>query len=714
MSLIYLTVEFIINLAKSKGVSDSKDILFEKPIKSFKHLALHQEIKGDPLINVIKNKGRRSTFHSKHQPLNLIFPNKVIKKIEIEKPNPKSTNVDDQSQIKESKISQMLTESMVKKIIIIILILLFILPFCDSSFWSNDSTNQYYVLLEIIGKFNKYNLIHRMNKSLINISSNFNNTINKLILVSDHSVPIINITCNDYLFYVNQSESIKNFRTTEINTLISLDGQTTIIYNNFIDVYINSVLGIIRTIFICFVLTFSAIIFENDTKKLILEPLEIMIEIVENVAKDPINAKNVDDVQNAGMKAMLAELDMSDEKKKKQKANIEKYEVKIIQNAILKISALLAIGFGEAGGEIIKKNLAGSSELQAMIKGKKKNAIFGFCDIRNFQVILMALQEKTMVFVNEIADIVHSSVDRYGGAANKNIGDAFLCAWKFDKKEKDEKKYNKLNEKGDLVLDIDSPIVKNVADQSLLGFLKILIKINREQNILNYRNDKKINELLNNFKVNMGFGLHLGYAIEGAIGSQYKIDASYLSPNVNIAARLEGATRHYGVNILISGELFDSFSSEIQDLCRLIDIVKVKGSKMPVRLYTVDTNIDLTPKNLRMNNLELSNKKKIYESKREKVIKGIEKSNSVYNYISNLPSFKELFYLDRSPDFLDIFNDGCQNYIEGNWDYAKTALEECLELDPFDGPTKTIINFMKETNYQVPIDWEKCRELKSK
>ena len=115
-----------------------------------------------------------------------------------------------------------------------------------------------------------------------------------------------------------------------------------------------------------------------------------------------------------------------------------------------------------------------------------------------------------------------------------------------------------------------------------------------------------------------------------------------------------------------------------------------------------------------MNNLELSNKKKIYESKREKVIKGIEKSNSVYNYISNLPSFKELFYLDRSPDFLDIFNDGCQNYIEGNWDYAKTALEECLELDPFDGPTKTIINFMKETNYQVPIDWEKCRELKSK
>lgn len=36
-----------------------------------------------------------------------------------------------------------------------------------------------------------------------------------------------------------------------------------------------------------------------------------------------------------------------------------------------------------------------------------------------------------MVFVNTIADIVHSCVDIYGGAANKNIGDAFLLVWKL-------------------------------------------------------------------------------------------------------------------------------------------------------------------------------------------------------------------------------------------------------------------------------------------
>ena len=41
----------------------------------------------------------------------------------------------------------------------------------------------------------------------------------------------------------------------------------------------------------------------------------------------------------------------------------------------------------------------------------------------------------------------------------------------------------------------------------------------------------------------MGYGLNVGWAIEGAIGSAYKIDASYLSPDVNMASRLEAACK---------------------------------------------------------------------------------------------------------------------------------------------------------------------------
>jgi class 3 adenylate cyclase len=61
------------------------------------------------------------------------------------------------------------------------------------------------------------------------------------------------------------------------------------------------------------------------------------------------------------------------------------------------------------------------------------------------------------------------------------------------------------------------------------------------------------------YSVKMGFGLHFGWGIEvrdyliseGAIGSSFKIDASYLSPNVNLASRLEAATKQFGSHILI-------------------------------------------------------------------------------------------------------------------------------------------------------------------
>lgn len=58
----------------------------------------------------------------------------------------------------------------------------------------------------------------------------------------------------------------------------------------------------------------------------------------------------------------------------------------------------------------------------------------------------------------------------------------------------------------------------------------------------------------------MNFGLHIGWAIEGAIGSNHKIDASYLSPNVNLASRLEAASKQYGIPMLISGQIYSKLS----------------------------------------------------------------------------------------------------------------------------------------------------------
>jgi len=44
-------------------------------------------------------------------------------------------------------------------------------------------------------------------------------------------------------------------------------------------------------------------------------------------------------------------------------------------------------------------------------------------------------------------------------------------------------------------------------------------KINREPKILEYRSNPLLNERLPGYKVKLGFGLHYGWSIEGAIGS---------------------------------------------------------------------------------------------------------------------------------------------------------------------------------------------------
>ena len=48
-----------------------------------------------------------------------------------------------------------------------------------------------------------------------------------------------------------------------------------------------------------------------------------------------------------------------------------------------------------------------------MLDGNKMIAIFGFCDIRQFTDTTEVLVEGVMIFVNEIAQIVHGVVDMY-------------------------------------------------------------------------------------------------------------------------------------------------------------------------------------------------------------------------------------------------------------------------------------------------------------
>lgn len=557
---------------------------------------------------------------------------------------------------------------------------------------------------------------------LINENSTAGNSVMSLsyllltsaIFNSDSPLYIINATINSTLIYVNDTAALYDYRNNEIQASISAD-DIIIYHSTLYENRLSGVLNIFKTLYIMGIIVIGALVFESDSKTYVLDPLEIMIEIVEIVEDDPIIAKNVEALKMGIKHQMLHMSNSKNNKGLKREVNVDKYEIKMIENSIVKISSLLAICFGDAGGDIIRQNLKKGKDFNPMVEGRKKQAIFGFCDIRQFPYVNDALKERTMIFVNQISEIVHSSVDRFAGATNKNIGDSFLSAWQFrvvenieGKKHFRELNYNQSNE------------AKLIIDQSILAFLHIIIKINSDSDILLYRSDNDIlqHPHLKNYTVKMGFGLHIGWAIEGAIGSTYKIEASYLSPNVNISARLEAATKQYGVYLLISGEVYDLCSEHIQRLCRLIDIVAVKGSIKPIKLYTIDVCIS----NLSVDSAIKSNSSK---KRYEKFIKIKElmkvesaKHGGIVPYILASKSFKRLLTIQRNAKFLPLFKKGINKYIKGDWENAGSLLGQCLQIEPEDGPSKTIHAYIKSFNFRAEIKgdgkWEGFRALSSK
>lgn len=613
---------------------------------------------------------------------------------------------------KESKVTKMLKESNIKKLIILIMVLLIGLQFLDAELYLSSEHYElddkaYYSLYE-------YSLFG--NESLINVKDD----------LSVFNVKLASFMVDDQVLY--RMEKFNSIRVAESMNFI---GDITMLETVYACQYylstryehvIQAVLDILKTLLIGVVLIFSIYNLNKDVSYLVLNPLERMIKKIKAVSIDPLKA----------IKSRNRYSDNRDEMN----------ETLIIERAINKISELLVLGFGQAGSRMITHFLFDpDKDFDQVIPGEKMHAIFGFCNIRNFNDVTEVLLEDVMGFVNKIAEIVHTSVDKYGGAANKNMGDAFLLVWRLVIKDQDSIEHMDLRPH-ELVT--QNHYNRQLAELSLLSFVKIIIEINTQPHILDYKLNEDLQDRIPDYSVRMGFGLHVGWAIEGAIGSSFKIDASYLSPNVNLAARLEAATNQFGVSVLFSGQLFDMFNNQrLIQCCRHIDTVTVKGSLQPLRLYTIDLypeNLLARPHNSRHDKKLSSLKLNIMETLQSKFgltakkihtfeehskqldefhmlkLKSYEEEGLVAITLNNA-EFRNVLGFPREPadsNFRTVFAFGVDSYLNGDWKLSRGFLDKAKAIKPDDGPSLVLYNFMKKAGFEAPKHWKRCRELVDK
>merc|ERR1712196_553607 len=107
-----------------------------------------------------------------------------------------------------------------------------------------------------------------------------------------------------------------------------------------------------------------------------------------------------------------------------------RFETDQLKVSLIKIAAMLQVGFGEAGNNLVAENLKKGDSVDPMVPGRKLLGAYGFCIIDEYEEVLECLGEEILPFTNTAATLVHAAVTSNGGQPNRNLGEAFLCVWK--------------------------------------------------------------------------------------------------------------------------------------------------------------------------------------------------------------------------------------------------------------------------------------------
>lgn len=201
--------------------------------------------------------------------------------------------------------------------------------------------------------------------------------------------------------------------------------------------------------------------------------------------------------------------------------------------------------------EEVINDLLSQSEDAEMAVGEKRTVAILFSDIRSFTVISEHNSAETIVsFLNAYLERMVRIIRGHGGFIDKFIGDAILAIFGAPVSYEDN---------AARAIRAAREMAARVAEIDVEGLV------------------------LPEGGFATGIGVHEGTVIVGNIGSQDKFDYTVIGDNVNLASRLEGLTKHYHAQVLMSDVVFRKVSDEVE--VREVDTVRVKGKEQATTLY---------------------------------------------------------------------------------------------------------------------------------
>ena len=196
------------------------------------------------------------------------------------------------------------------------------------------------------------------------------------------------------------------------------------------------------------------------------------------------------------------------------------------------------------------KRLQTSPEL-LQLGGEKRRATYLFTDVRGFTSLSESLEPPQVVeIMNEVLTIQADCVKRYGGMVDKFIGDAMMAVFNVPLDQPNHE---------------DAAIVCAVEMQAQMAQLRERMQAEGRPDIA------------------IGIGVNTGEATVGNLGSSTRFDFTCIGDAVNIAARMESATKEAGVDILIGAPTADAANIGLVELKKM----RMKGKAKPVRVFTV-------------------------------------------------------------------------------------------------------------------------------